>query len=49
MSEKQVDEEVWGLANPNTETLNWGRSKDPFFMNGSKNPASGYGYVAPVE
>ena len=49
ISEKQIDEEVHGLANPNTETLNWARSQDPFIMNGSKNPESGYGYVAPAE
>ena len=47
ISERQIDEEVHGFANPNTETLNWARSEDPFIMNGSKNPASGYGYVDP--
>lgn len=49
MSEKQIDEEVWGLANPLTEYPNWNRSKDPFVMNGSKNPETAYGYVAPIE
>ena len=49
IAEKQIDEEVWGLANPNTETLNWTRSKNAFIPNGSLNPESGYGYVAPAE
>merc|ERR1711934_221474 len=49
VSEKQIDEEVHGFVNPNTETLNWARSQDPFIMNGSKNPESGYGYVPPAE
>lgn len=28
ISEKMIDEEVHGFANPNTETLNWSRSED---------------------
>lgn len=47
IAEHQIDEEVHGFANPNTETLNWARSEDPFIMNGSKNPSSGYGYTDP--
>lgn len=44
-----MDEEVHGLANPNSEVLNWTRSKESFIPNGSKNPESGYGYVEPAE
>ena len=47
ISEKQIDEQVHEFANPKTETLNWARSEDPFKMNGSLNPASGYGYTDP--
>jgi len=47
ISEKQIDEDVHDFANPNTEALNWPRTPDSFVPNGSKNPESGYGYVAP--
>ena len=35
ISEKGIDENVHWFANPNTETLNWERSKEPFAYNGS--------------
>jgi hypothetical protein len=35
ISEKGIDEEVHGFANPMTETLNWERTKDAFLPNGS--------------
>ena len=35
ISEKGIDENVHWFANPNTETLNWERSKEPFVPNGS--------------
>lgn len=47
ISEKQIDEDVHDFANPNTEVLNWPRSPNGFIPNGSQNPDSGYGYVAP--
>jgi hypothetical protein len=47
ISEKQIDEDVHDFANPNTEALNWPRTPNSFIPNGSNNPESGYGYVAP--
>ena len=36
ISEKQIDEEVHGLANSMVDRINWNRSKEPFVPNGSQ-------------
>ena len=39
ISENGIDENVHWFANPNTETLNWPRSQEPFVPNGSSSKA----------
>jgi hypothetical protein len=48
ISEKNIDPEVWGFADPLTEYPNWSRVEEPYNANGLKNPPSGYGYTEPA-